>query len=305
MLAHDSHWCFPFMIKSKLSNSDIQENIAAGYSLPWLPGAAARLVRDAVCRLLEPRGLSLQSYGTCRFLACTPGACRQELFRIAVSNALPVIGERLSQQTFRQYQELGLRQTRGTPETIRRIQRTITSSIDYFSVSYSLRMSVSHLVRCIHIVDSEHDSYDVSHSDPKIPFSIFLSVPGAHTTFATIRVSESILHEAMHLQLSLLEVSTSLVAHADPICFSPWRKELRPPSSVLHGIYVFVCIWVFLELLSRHDRSPSILQYAQRRKRQLERELAQAFDGLRPSDLTENGRALVDLLKARIDGSYR
>ncbi len=305
MLANDSHWCSHFMTESKLSTFDFRDIIAKSCPLPWFPGAAPRLVRDAVCQLLMPRGLSLQSYGTCRFLASGPGACREELFRITVPNALPVIGEQLSPHTFRQYKALGLRQSREPYETIRRIQRTIISSIGYFGVSETLRMTISHLVRCIHLIDADDDSHDVSHSDPKVPFSIFISVPGVHATFGMIRVTESILHEAMHLQLSLLEGSTSLVAHADPICFSPWRNELRPPSSVLHGTYVFVCIWVFLELLSQRDRSPCILEYAQRRKSQLERELADAFDGLRPSDLTKNGRILVDLLKARFHASYR
>ena len=293
------------MTAVRFSHSDIRNIIAGGHTFPWLPSAASTLLRDATCRLLLPRGLSLHSYGTHRFLAGSARACREELFSITVPDALPVIGERLPQQTFRQYEALGLSQIREISGNLCHVRRTIAAAFGYFGVTDSLRLAIPQLVRCVHVVESEDDSYDVSHSDPKVPFSIFLSIPSVHAKYSTIRVCESILHEAMHLQLSLLEGSGSLVSHGEPICFSPWRRELRPPSSVLHGIYVFVCIWVFLELLCAHDPSASIFEYAQRRKCQLIRELTQAFSGLRSSDLTEIGKALVDRLKVCIDDSYR
>ena len=93
------------------------------------------------------------------------------------------------------------------------------------------------------------DDYDVSHSDPQVPFSIFVSVPQARRPHDALRVVESIVHEAMHLQLTLLEQTLPLVHPSDHTYFSPWKGTYRSPQGVLHALYVFRVIDRFLEQL--------------------------------------------------------
>lgn len=108
-----------------------------------------------------------------------------------------------------------------------------------------LMATLTPLVRAIHRLEAAPD-YDISHSDPALPYSIFLSIPPPSAT-AAIRLAESILHEAMHLQLSLIEGETPLVAHRHQRTWSPWLARERPAQGVLHGLYVFAVIFEALE----------------------------------------------------------
>jgi hypothetical protein len=70
--------------------------------------------------------------------------------------------------------------------------------------------SLGCLVRSIHALRAPRN-HDVSHSTPALPFSVFVSVPGADEKDATLRLAESLVHEAMHLQLTLIERTGALV----------------------------------------------------------------------------------------------
>lgn len=101
--------------------------------------------------------------------------------------------------------------------------------------------TVELLVRSIHIISSRGPGYDCSHSEPTIPFSILVSVPLGER-HAALRLAESILHEAMHLQLTLIEEDTDLVTSQVEESYSPWQQQLRPAQGLLHGLYVFAAI---------------------------------------------------------------
>ena len=64
-----------------------------------------------------------------------------------------------------------------------------------------------------------------------------------------LRVAESLVHEAMHLQLTLIEQATPLVHPSDESYFSPWKGTHRSPQGVLHALYVFRVIDQCLERL--------------------------------------------------------
>jgi HEXXH motif-containing protein len=93
----------------------------------------------------------------------------------------------------------------------------------------------------IHLLDAS-PGYDVSHSEPRWLNRIFVSVPDRWDDVGALRFAEGVIHEAMHLALTLLEVERPLVQSSATMMPSPWRDELRPIGGVLHGLFVFSCL---------------------------------------------------------------
>jgi hypothetical protein len=56
----------------------------------------------------------------------------------------------------------------------------------------------------------------IRYSSPAIPFSIFVSVPPADERNVVARLAEAIIHEAMHLQLTLIEAIVPQTVTAVP-----------------------------------------------------------------------------------------
>jgi len=126
----------------------------------------------------------------------------------------------------------------------------LQEAIEILTSLPTLHRTVAKLVRVCHLIKPEDDNYDVSYSDPQVPFSIFVSVPQSRRTNDALRVAESIVHEAMHLQLTLIEQATPLVhSSSDERYFSPWKGAYRSPQGVLHALYVFRVIAQYLERL--------------------------------------------------------
>lgn len=93
----------------------------------------------------------------------------------------------------------------------------------------------------IHLIDAV-PGYDVSHSEPCWPHRILVSVPDRHDEIGALRFAEGVIHEAMHLTLTLLEKDRPLVRSTADTMPSPWREEPRPIGGVLHGLFVFCCL---------------------------------------------------------------
>lgn len=91
----------------------------------------------------------------------------------------------------------------------------------------SLFSSVRLLINRIHILQSGVEDCDISFSDPMLPFSIFVSVPERGSPNASIRLAEAIIHEAMHLQFSLMECVAPLAKSQEPQFYSPWKRSKR------------------------------------------------------------------------------
>jgi hypothetical protein len=140
-------------------------------------------------------------------------------------------------------------------------------------------------------------TYDISHTTPELPLSIFVSIPAANERHAVLRLAESLIHEAMHLQLTLIETSVPLVRSTSATAFSPWKAEDRPVQGLMHGLYVFAVIHVALGVLMR--AAPDTRDYAEARRRDISAEVATMGDG-RPG-LTSEGAALWDGLLSRFD----
>jgi len=157
--------------------------------------------------------------------------------------------------------------------------------------------AVSELVWRCHILLASDDEYDVSFSDPAIPFSVFVSVPLRNDRSSILRVAENLIHETMHLQLTLFEGLCPLVDTTSTWClYSPWKQHERPAQGLLHGVYVFhVLRWMWLRV-SRTTGNRTDMDFALRRISEIDEE-ASAVRSLEESPaLTEAGRHFLNKL---------
>ena len=153
--------------------------------------------------------------------------------------------------------------------------------------------TVTGLVKDIHVIEAPAPGYDISHSEPSIPFSIFVSVPIGER-HGTLRLAESLLHEALHLQLTLIERHSPIVLETCATGFSPWQQCERPISGLLHGLYVFAGIDQWLALI---DAAPSTSSedrvYLTRRRTEITQEIAAVATLADAPGLTPTGRDLA------------
>ena len=147
--------------------------------------------------------------------------------------------EALSPEDRCRYQDMGL--VFYTPAETKQpvVFNCLQEAVNLLRYEPTLQTTIAALVRVCHVLKAEDDDYDVSHSDPHVPFSIFISVPRRRRPNDALRVIESIVHEAMHLQLTLIEREMPLVDISDSTQFSPWKDMYRSPQGVLHALYVF------------------------------------------------------------------
>lgn len=155
--------------------------------------------------------------------------------------------------------------------------------------------TVGMLVRAIHPLAAPA-GYDVSYSSPNIPFSIFVSLPGDVETDRTLRLAEAILHESMHLQLTLIEQIEPLVTRGTFQASSPWKSEPRPVSGLLHGLYVFAVIHQVFGLLRRIR--PEAAAYGRRRQSKIAEEVATLPE--HPRGLSEFGAELWERCRQNV-----
>jgi HEXXH motif-containing protein len=153
---------------------------------------------------------------------------------------------------------------------------------------------VNNLIKTIQIIQSSHHDTDISYSHPEIPFSIFLSVCQENTPMANLRVAESIIHEAMHLKLTLIERLIPLIDEKSKITFfSPWRDEERPVRGVLHGLFVFRTLLEFFEEIKFSFALEEQFKFIENRIRQIRKEISLIRDFENCSALTESGKILT------------
>ena len=172
----------------------------------------------------------------------------------------------------------------------------IRSALPLVGAAPGLRATVAAYLRSVHVLQPPGTEIDVSYSDPDVPFSVFLSIPGPGR-HAALRLAESLVHECMHLHLTLIEAVLPLVGNVRASTFSPWLRRPRPLRGVLHGLYVFSVIGAFLRVLE-HGGSlrPDEAAFAARRRRQIAGEIAQVDHGAVAAGLTGDGRVLVERL---------
>ena len=156
----------------------------------------------------------------------------------------------------------------------------------------SLAAVVSFLVKSVHILEAPSPGFDVSFSDPLIPFSVFLNV--SEGRFAALRTAESLVHEAMHLQLTLIEQLVPIAKADQGLHYSPWKRSMRPVSGLLHALYVFRVIDQWLTYLPKD--SADAKAYARKRRLEIHEEMEQLAHESFPEHLTVAGRQLLSRL---------
>ncbi|MEZ5997055.1 MAG: FxsB family cyclophane-forming radical SAM/SPASM peptide maturase, partial [Hyphomonadaceae bacterium] len=146
-----------------------------------------------------------------------------------------------------------------------------------------------------------HPEKIVSFSDNSVPGALFVSVWQGDRLIDPYDLADSLIHEHRHQKLYLLERFVPMVRSSTDLVISPWREDLRPPSGLLHAIFVFVELRRFW----RHVRDEGPRRMRQRAIDQLEatdRNLDQAFATLATCPLSEAGEHLANVLDgARLD----
>ena len=171
----------------------------------------------------------------------------------------------------------------------------LRKSLDLVRVVPPLYGTVAGVCRSVHVLLASTKGYDVSYSDPSLPFSIFISCPVEGESNRWERLAENILHEALHLQLSLIERSQPLVADGaqGQKVFSPWRKEERSIGGLLHAIYVFGNLRHFWQQAA--PRRFGLSAFAEARLDSINSEMEMAADLLERRQLTSLGRSVSKL----------
>ena len=264
----------------------------------WTAGLPEALRQVGTAELLNPCGLSFESYGTARMMARCPDEARQAIGTVRPPDGetgRSVLLERLPPRARAGLEAAGLSLRNGG-------RSTTSASIDALArarrlvhaVWPELSASIQCLVRCVHLIEAPSPELDCSYSRPDLPFSIFLSVPDHPARARIERLTEALVHETMHLQLSLVERRIPLIepAQAGIAAFSPWRGGERPVRGVLHALYVFV---VVQRLWRRARRRPRGLdrQFVQARVRAIRREVREARHLAASPGLSREGRQLV------------
>ena len=270
--------------------ASVRSYLDEGGSELWWPGLALQLVRQRRHRFsFDPA-----RYSTSKFLGdrepkrLFPISCEAEMgvLTLRLEFLDPSNVARMSDQGLLLVEDHDVSQT---------AQQSISRALSLIQLVPTLAGTVDALVQSAHVLRSADPDMDVSHSDPAIPFSIFLSVPEGK--FADLRIAEAIIHEAMHLQLSLVEELVPLVVDNEIKFHSPWKHEDRPASGVVHALYVFRTIAQWLERISNVTTD---VRYVAQRYAQIEEEVREIdLDGL-ALGLTSEGRLLLERLSPRL-----
>ena len=268
----------------------------------WSAALPAALRQVGVADLLSPLGLDFESYGTARMMARDP---HKE--RLIADKVRPPPGaegglmlECLPAWAIGGFEAAGLslRAVDGSVPAVTSVLKQAWSLAH--AVWPELSSSVGLLVRCVHLLEAPSQEVDCSYSRPDLPFSVFLSVPGYGTHARIERVTEALVHETMHIQLSLLERWLPLVESDCPesVAFSPWRNSERNVQGVLHALYVFVIVRKLWQRAVQKAPRGLDRRFAEERVRVIRDEVGRAQLLAASPELTHEGRQFVRQLLA-------
>ena len=263
---------------------------------PWFPCLAEPMTAITWQASARPSFVP-PNYGTHRWLENDPMAERLELATLDLGDSLECRIEALPVSSQIRYEKSGLVFPRFISIEIH--VEAIRSALTFIALVPSLHATIAAYLRTLHILQAPGMDFDVSHSDPEVPFSIFVSIPSGKRE-GKLRLAESIIHECMHLQLTMIEAKFPLVSDWNVLVFSPWQKRARPLSGVLHGLYVFSVIDAYYQAL---DQSRSLMPdekaFVAKRRDEITQEVAQVADLANVEGLTNEGGVLVRQLLRR------
>jgi HEXXH motif-containing protein len=255
------------------------DQLANGDQL-WFPGLAADLVaRFEIGH--KNRQVLVSDYGTHRWLTADPAAPSVKVGAFQLGLHATAI-ELLPAATATIFTPLMLADI-----DLLRSSAQLQAAAKVLSAVEGLEESVGRLVRVVHLLEAP-PGHDVSHSSPDLPFSIFVSMPGRGERDISLRLAESILHESMHLQLTLIDLVNPIITDEPSAAYSPWKDEVRPVSGLLHGLYVFAVIHQAFDWLQ--SRRPEWSPYCRQRRVTIANEVATLPE--RPRGLSSFGTDL-------------
>ena len=264
----------------------------------WFPRLAKPLARIGWDRLQRETGLNPKSYSTTKLLLKDPYAdhriaahCKPNSGQDGDESDRGIPVEILTPDMVRQITDSEI-QLLDTPSTITGVARQLDEALSLLNLVPTVWPTVRQLVRALHVIDSGDNDTDVSFSDPSVPFSIFVSVPPMQSDIVALRIAEAILHESMHLHLSLVSQVIPLVWPQGRTYYSPWRDEERDSEGIIQALYVFGVIRSFFAAFPVWW-SAETNDFVRDRKGQIESEIKQThpFDGC--DELTPDGAILV------------
>ena len=268
----------------------------------WLPSLTPDLVASEWRNLGRDLRITRESYGTARVLnrdpedkRCLAATLNAPSRHGANDDSIQI--EMLSEDVIQQWTSPGFRFF-GAEEILRDgVKERVEEAIELLDGVPTMLATVFSLIRSLHLLDTSDDQVDVSFSEPKMPFSAFISVPGPGAQDGLFRVAEAMIHEAMHLQLTLIEGFVLLVEPTEETYFSPWRNERRTPQGVLHALYVFGVIDAFFgALLNDGPTSDTLWGHAIKRRAEITQQIESIRDFREESSLSESGTNLVSSL---------
>ena len=267
--------------------------------IDWTADLPATLRQIGVGDLVNPRGFDFESYGTARMMAGSARQARQIIGNIDPPDGVNggrVLLECLPPSDVAELEAVGLSlDAFGDSTATERIGVLKQAWEVVHTVWPGLSSSIGCLVRCVHLLKAPSPELDCSYSRPDLPFSVFLSVPGRGARARIERVTEALVHETMHLQLSLVERRIPLVESDRPeaVAFSPWRGGERSVGGVLHALYVFVVVRRLWQYAARKSLRVLDRQFAEARVRAIREEVVRTRHLVASSGLTSEGRQLV------------
>ena len=274
-------------IPSSLLPDRIRQALHTGGQL-WYPGLAASLI-EAFEDGQRAEGWSRDRYGTWRWMVGDAEAARLKLGIVSAGSHEWIV-EALPSGAGRDLPPLS---ESPAPDIAARIE----GAVERVSIE-GLAESLGWIARSCHVLAAK-PGYDVSHSTPDLPLSIFFSMPATEERRAEFRLAESIIHEAMHLQLTFIESHIQLVKSTGATAYSPWKQGARPAGGLLHGLYVFAVIHEALLALAVKDAEAR--EYAEARCPEIAGEIAAIGDAR--DALTSDGIMLWQELIARVRAS--
>lgn len=164
----------------------------------------------------------------------------------------------LSKKTRTEWEQLGVDFIEKKDFSIYEFSELTHLSYNLISNFPSLLFTINHFVKNLILLKAD-ENIDVSLSDPSLPFTVFVSLPGIQEKCSHLRFAEGLIHEALHLQLTAIEKVTPLV-YEDRLTnnvYSPWKGEGRDIRGLLHAVYVFSSLYLFWENIYIKDEIES------------------------------------------------
>ena len=240
-------------------------------------------------------GLEWRLYSTSRFLGASDGAIHSIIMGGASEDGTMISVEILSDSLADHWRSMGLRFATAVEVEGLHFRELMIKAIALIREIDPFGGTVVTLCRSVHPLVAPDADTDVSYSDPRLPFSVFVSAPPPTQPDAVERLSENLVHEALHLQLSLVERILPMVV-SDPWgegeqVFSPWAGDGRSVRGLLHGVYVFGNLRRFWERVA--EQVPVASEFASDRIAVIGGQMIEASHLLFCTELTPAGRRLA------------